>query len=240
MTLRERILVPERMDAPDLPRQEHDAALRGLARLNRISSADGMLWRFLAPRLATLPHGGLLRILDVATGSGDVLTRLSRRARRRFPDAKIEWAACDVSDHALETATRRARAIDLEIQTHRLDVTTDPLPENDLTICSLFLHHLETSQVIGLLERMAASATTGIVISDLERTRTGLFLATVAAHCFSRSPVVHFDAPASVRAAFTRTELVDVAARAGMNVARITRVFPERMILDWSAQGVSG
>ncbi len=240
VSLRERILVPERMDAPDLPRREHDEALRGLARLNRISRADGMLWRFLAPRLATLPPGGRLRILDVATGSGDVPIRLSQRARRRFPDARIEWAACDVSEHALDTATRRARAIDLDLQTHRLDVTSDPLPENDVTICSLFLHHLETSQVIGLLERMAESATTGIVISDLERTRTGLFLAHLAAHCFSRSPVVHFDAPASVRAAFTRPELVELAHRAGLNALGITRVFPQRMILDWSASGATG
>jgi hypothetical protein len=240
VTLRERILVPERMDAPDLPRHEHDAALRGLARLNRISRADGILWRFLAPRLAMLPPGRLLRILDVATGSGDIPIRLFQRARRRFPDARIEWAACDVSDHALQATMRRARAIDLDLQTHRLDVTTDSLPENDLTICSLFLHHLETSQVIGLLERMAESASRGIVLSDLERTRSGLLLATAAAHCFSRSPVVHFDAPASVRAAFSRTELAGLADRAALNGSKITRVFPGRMILDWSAPGATG
>jgi 2-polyprenyl-3-methyl-5-hydroxy-6-metoxy-1,4-benzoquinol methylase len=238
--LRERILVPERMDAPNLPKAEHDWALRGLARLNRISRADLMLWRFLAPRLASLPSGGVLRILDVATGSGDVPIRLSQRARHRFPNAKIQWAVCDASDHALETATRRAHAINLQLQAHRLDVTTDPLPEHDVTICGLFLHHLESLQVVELLGRMAAAATTGIIISDLQRTRTGLFLANVAGRCFSRSPIVHSDAPASVRAAFTHQELADIASRAGLETSRITRVFPERMILDWSADGVAG
>lgn len=239
MSLSERILVPELMDAPDLPEHEHDLALRGLARLNRISRADLMLWRFLAPRLASVPKGGVLRILDVATGSGDLPIRLSQRARRRFPNTKIQWAVCDVSDHALETATRRAHAINLRLKAHRLDATTDPLPENDVTICSLFLHHLEPSQVIGLLGRMAAAATTGIAISDLRRTRTGLLLANIAARCLSRSPIVHFDAPASVRAAFTDSELAALASRAGLETSRIARVFPERMILDWSAEGVA-
>jgi 2-polyprenyl-3-methyl-5-hydroxy-6-metoxy-1,4-benzoquinol methylase len=240
VSLRERILVPERMDAPDLPKAEHDWALRGLARLNRISRADLMLWRFLAPRLASLPRGGVLRILDVATGSGDIPIRLSQRARHQFPNAKIQWAVCDTSDHALKTASQRAHAINLQLQAHQLDVTTDPLPENDVTICGLFLHHLESLQVVGLLGRMAAAATTGIIISDLQRTRTGLFLANVAGRCFSRSPIVHSDAPASVRAAFTHRELTDIAHRAGLENSRITRVFPERMILDWSAGGVAG
>ena len=239
VSLRERILVPERMDAPDLPEREHDLALRGLARLNRLSGADFMLWRFLAPKLATVPKGGVLRILDVATGSGDLPIQLSQRARHRFPNITIQWAACDVSEHALETATQRAHATGLKLQTHRLDVTADPLPDNDVTICSLFLHHLESSQVVGLLARMATSATTGIVISDLRRTRTGLLLAHLAGRCFSRSPIVHFDAPASVRGAFTHLELADLAHHAGLQGSHMARVFPERMILDWSAEGVA-
>ena len=239
VSLRERILVPERMDAPDLPEREHNLALRGLARLNRLSGADFMLWRFLAPKLATVPKGGVLRILDVATGSGDLPIQLSQRARHRFPNITIQWAACDVSEHALETATQRAHATGLKLQTHRLDVTADPLPENDVTICSLFLHHLESSQVVGLLARMATSATTGIVISDLRRTRTGLLLAHLAGRCFSRSPIVHFDAPASVRGAFTHLELADLAHHAGLQGSQMARVFPERMILDWSAEGVA-
>ncbi|MCP4741332.1 MAG: methyltransferase, partial [Actinomycetales bacterium] len=54
MSLQHRILVPELMDDPNLGSAEHDRALHGLARLNRLASADLILWRRLQPHLEAL------------------------------------------------------------------------------------------------------------------------------------------------------------------------------------------
>ena len=59
-------------------------------------------------------------------------------------------------------------------------------------------------------------------------------LAWTSARLFSRSPIVHFDAPASVRAAFTIDELEEVVRTAGLEHARVTRAMPERMLLEWT------
>ncbi|MHC4247390.1 MAG: hypothetical protein ACYSUU_11370, partial [Planctomycetota bacterium] len=91
MSLHRRILVPELMDDPNLGAAAHDRALKGLARLNRLASADLILWRRLRPHLETLPDGRSINILDVATGSGDLPIRLARRVRRAFPDREIAW-----------------------------------------------------------------------------------------------------------------------------------------------------
>mgnify|MGYP001975585112 CR=1 FL=1 len=201
--------------------------------MNRIASADQILWHRLRPHLEKTPTDRPVRILDVATGSGDLPIRLAIRARRAFPGRRIDWMGCDISGHALEGASRRGERCDVPFQTHRLDITRDPLPAADFLICSLFLHHLEIPAVTRLIRNMAEAASRAILVSDLRRTRSGLLLAWLSARLFSRSPIVHFDAPTSVRAAFTIEELEAVAQDAGLEDARVTPAIPERMLLEW-------
>ena len=66
-----------------------------------------------------------------------------------------------------------------------------------------------------------------------DRSRAGMALAWLGAHALSRSPVVHFDATASVRAAHTPEEVRGVAADAGLAGARIRRRIPFRWVLEW-------
>src|SRR4051812_815774 len=79
-SLSQRRCQPEVMDQPGLCPDHHRAALRGLARLNLFGSA-GVLWPALAAMAKRIP-GRPLRVLDLATGGGDVPLRLWRRARR--------------------------------------------------------------------------------------------------------------------------------------------------------------
>ena len=104
MTLH-RSRVPELMDAEDLDPAAHDAALRGLARLNRASRSDAILW----PGLRSLARATdrTLRVLDVATGSGDLPVALDARARRE--GIQLEWVLCDRSPQALANAQLAAR-----------------------------------------------------------------------------------------------------------------------------------
>ncbi len=77
----QRRCVPEVMDQPDLDPRLHAQALQGLARLNFWSGSARILWpplSALARRLRPRP----LRVLDLATGGGDVPVRLWRRASR--------------------------------------------------------------------------------------------------------------------------------------------------------------
>src|SRR5918912_1375115 len=81
MFLSRRLLRPEVMDQPGLDPRRHAHALRGLARINFWSGSAGILWPDLAA-LARETAPRPLRVLDVATGGGDVPIRLWRRARR--------------------------------------------------------------------------------------------------------------------------------------------------------------
>lgn len=231
---RQRRLEPELMDDPGLDAGAHRDALRGLARINTLSRAAAALWPPI--RDAVRAGGRPMRLLDVACGGGDVTIALQQRARReRLP---LTVHGCDLSETALEVACRRAaaRGLDARMHFHRRDVIDEGVPPGyDIAICSLFLHHLPHAAAVSLLRAMA-SRTRLVVASDLRRGRGGLIAASIGVRLFSRSAVVHVDGPRSVRAAFSMSELRELAEEAGLEQAHVRRCFPFRMLMSWSRE----
>lgn len=227
-----RRLQAELMDDPAIDAGEHRRALAGLARINALSRAGASVWGGVRGLLKDEKRATLL---DVAVGSGDVLVDVVRRAGR----AGVELApqACDISAEALTATAERATAAGVRVVCHRSDVVRGGIPLADrgvdVVVCSLFLHHLEERDVVGLLREMARVARVGVVVSDLVRCRRGVVAAGVAGRVLTRSPVVRVDAVRSVQGAFTVDEVRAMAAAAGMSGALVAPSWPLRMLLTW-------
>ena len=225
LTLRRR--QPEIMDQPGLERHAHVQALRGLARINLWSCSARILWA----ELAALGRSGSaepLRILDIATGGGDIPIRLARKARR----SGLLWHidGCDKNP----TAVEHAKEAGADGRFFPLDVLTEPLPlDYDVIMCSLFLHHLDSEQAVELLRHMAGAARRMVLVNDLVRCSAGLLLAYLGTRLLSASPVVHTDGPLSVEAAYTIPEVHDLTRRAGLVGATIGSRWPFRFLLTW-------
>ena len=224
--LRRRERIPELMDDPAIDPAEHRRALAALARINRVSNSAGVLWPII-PVLAR-ELGRPIRVLDVATGSGDVPGRLLARAQRE--GIALEVSACDVSPTAIEEARRRQPGIEFFVH----DAIRSPLPNGfDVVSCSLFLHHLDNEDVIALLANMENATRRLLLVNDLSRSRFNFVGVWLATRLLTRSRIVHFDGPASVRSAFTPAEAVALAARAGLHGAIARERFPARYLLAW-------
>ena len=104
--------LPEIMDQPDLRPARHVGALHGLARVNFWSGSAGILWRPLADLARRL--GRPIRVLDVASGGGDVPLRLWRRPAGAGLDIRID--GCDLSPVAVEHARGRAAAAGADVR----------------------------------------------------------------------------------------------------------------------------
>ncbi|HEY1860750.1 MAG TPA: methyltransferase domain-containing protein [Gemmataceae bacterium] len=228
----ERRRQPEWMDQPDLDAQRHEQALQGLARINSWSGGGRVFW----PKLRALAHvvaDRPLRVLDLACGGGDGVIRLWRHAMQAGISLHIE--GCDRSSTAIDHARRAAQSCDADVSFFSCDVLHDSLPEDyDVVLNSLFLHHLDEAEAVTFLRRAASVARRAFLISDLLRSPVGLVLAYAATRILTRSPVVHFDGPASVRGAFTLVELRSLARRAGLANATVTRHLPCHMFLSWN------
>ena len=221
---------PELMDQPGLDEQLHRRALTGLRRVNRISGTSRRLWQAIRP--LALRAGRPLSVLDVACGGGDVAVNLWRHAAAEKFSVEVE--GCDVSAAAVAHASRLARCRNTPVSFFERDVLAGPLPTGrDVLLCTLFLHHLEHDAAVGLLRRMAEEAGSLVIVDDLCRSRFGYALAWAGTRLLTRSHIVHRDGPASVEAAFTPAEALQLAHEAGLRGARIQRHWPERYLLTW-------
>ena len=226
--MRERLLVPEKMDDPALPEAEHVHALRGLRRINRWTGNAMVAWQPIQ-ELAESLGKRQLSLLDIATGSGDVPLQLLRYAAASGIQLGVD--ACDVSQTALDFA-RSSLPAGSRINLFQLDATSEPIPnEYDVVMCTTFLHHLSRADAATVLRKMRDAARKRVVIVDLERGVLNWLLVCFGCHLFSRSRVVHFDGPQSVRAAFTVSEIQILAQDLGFASLSVRRSWPCRFLL---------
>lgn len=229
-SMKTRHVEPEIMDQPGLDQIQHEHALSGLVRINALSNSTGILWPGIRQLAQELKRP--IRVLDVATGAGDVPLRLHRKALEQGITLEIE--GCDQSETALAYARARLGKAQAPLRLFRLNVLADDLPDGfDVVCCSLFLHHLSEDEAVSLLGKMRKAARHLVLVNDLRRSRLGWLAAWVGTRLLTRSRVVHFDGPVSVRAAFTVAEAQLLAKRAGMNEAIVRKRWPWRWLLTW-------
>ena len=221
------------MDAPDLDPVAHHKALVGLGRINRWSRSSEILWPVIYRRAQLCSKAGPLRVLDVASGGGDVPLRLAQKAVRA--GVALEMVGLDMSPVAVEYARKAARLAGIPMLFEVHDVLRDPLPGGfDVVTSSLFLHHLDPPDATRLLRSMAGAGRL-VVVNDLRRSWPGYLLAHVACRILTSSPVVHIDGPRSVAGAFSTDEIARLCATAGLAPVQIKRRWPGRFLLTYES-----
>lgn len=232
MRLRE--IQPELMDDPSIAYEDHLVALKGLSRLNRLTQVARPMYSRI--RAWAKSSSRPLRVLDIATGAGDIPLQWDRWAKRdRIP---LEIYGTDISPQAIQIAAAKGREQNSSIQWFTSNVLENHLPrEFDLVTCSLFMHHLTDDEIIVAL-RVMRDATKGrgspgkILICDLERSTFNQVLVWIGARLVTRSPIVHTDAGLSIRAALTPDEFSALVFAAFERTPRMQRLFPCRFIAE--------
>lgn len=224
----------ELMDDPCVDAVEHARALSGLRRINAISGVvgemSGRALRWLRGR--SVDGAGRVRMLDIASGGGDVALGIASRLKRE--GYGVELSMLDQAELGLRSAVERACGMGIEARALVGNVF-DGLPEEryDLVTCTLFLHHFDPPEVERLLGLVGRARPGLLLVSDLRRSWAGWWAARVGGRILSRSRLVHHDGPASVRAAYTREEMQEMADRSGLVGARVEEIFPWRLSLEW-------
>jgi ubiquinone/menaquinone biosynthesis C-methylase UbiE len=168
-----------------------------------------------------------IELLDIGTGGADIplalLTDWRRRGRKLTVTATDErpevLAAARVATPGLE----RVEALRLEVADGRA------LPYDDRTFdvahASLVLHHLDRADAVRLLAEMARVSRRGIVVNDLQRAPHVWLGAWLVSRLFTRNRYSRYDAPLSVRRAYTVVEMKALLAVAGLRPIATRRHF---------------
>jgi ubiquinone/menaquinone biosynthesis C-methylase UbiE len=215
----------EWMDDPGADPAVLENSLRFIRRIN--------FW--LGYTRATLSHlqqfsrrwqpGQTIRIVDLATGSGDVPRAILRWAQKNNFDIQI----VGIDRHATTAASARGNEPNLQII--RGDVLEMPLADAsfDYAITGMFLHHLADSEVVGVFKTMDRVSRRGVIAADLLRHPRAYFWIQLFT-AFS-NPMVRHDAAVSVAQAFNEPEILALRDQAGLKYARFHRHFGHRFVL---------
>ncbi len=211
---------PERMDADDVDAGTLDRALDDVAAVNRWLGGRRALLRHLPWALP--PSGATARVVDIGTGSADLPAAVARWARAR--GRRVEITAVDRHPATIESAQLRTRVWP-EIRTVRGDGLRLPFADGafHLVLLSMTLHHMDGDSLPGLLREAGRVARGGrILVGELRRSVPAYLGAKLlAATVWRTNRITRHDGPLSVRRAFTPSELVTLADRAGLRDPRV-------------------
>jgi 2-polyprenyl-3-methyl-5-hydroxy-6-metoxy-1,4-benzoquinol methylase len=154
-----------------------------------------------------------LRIVDLATGSGDIPRLIVDYARKI--SAKVEIDALDRQPATLEIA-RRLSADYPEITYREANVLEwNSVEPFDITLCTLALHHFSNEDAVGLLRRCREVSKRFVLVSDLRRSFSLIAGVSVLTTLIFREPMTRYDARLSAIRAFSFSEMRDLAVHAG-------------------------
>ena len=198
------------MDRPQLVSSELEKDLRNIRQLNRFFGSHRLILHFLRRWIKPGDH---VRIVDLATGSGDIPRLIIDYAQKI--GAKVEIDALDRQSATLEIA-RKLSGNYPEISYIDANILEwQPADPYDIVLCSLALHHFSDEDAVRLLRRCRELSHKFVLVSDLRR---GL-LATIGVYLLTalifREPMTRYDGRVSAARAFSFVELDDLAGRAG-------------------------
>jgi 2-polyprenyl-3-methyl-5-hydroxy-6-metoxy-1,4-benzoquinol methylase len=214
--------LPELMDRPQPVTRELERDLANLRSFNRWFGSHRLIRHFL--RLWLRPNGKA-RVLDIATGSGDIPRLIVDHARRQ--NVLVQIDAIDQQESTIEIA-RGLSAAYPEINFYcadlfewnlspglELDVLKPSSFPYDMVLCSLALHHFSNDDAVRVLQKIRDLSAARILVADLRRARwlsCAVYFVTATIY---RDEMTKTDARLSAARAFSFLEMRNLAERAG-------------------------
>ena len=198
MSIAARVILPELLD--DAADREAAPSLADLVRINRYLGGYRTL-RWMLTRIVRPADS--FSLLDVGAASGDMGARIAAW----YPGARV--TAFDYRANHL-AAARCAKIVG--------DAFLLPFaPKSfDFVFCSLFLHHFQNEAIVQLLTEFGKIARRAVLAIDLERGPLAYHFVPATQWLFGWDRITMHDAPISVGAGFSRRELLNLAAAAGL------------------------
>jgi hypothetical protein len=227
--LTNRTITPEWLESPAVTSQE---LARGMAFIRKVNRQWGGVKAVLEPLKAwsrRWPDAARpITLLDLGAGSADIPLAIAQWARRQRLEVRI--TAVDSNPRVLDIA-RAHIGQEPWISLVAADVRKLPFAPGsfDYAISSLLLHHLQDIEVMTVLRIMETLSLRGMIWSDLSRhwlAHQAVWLGTLGS-----GQVIHHDAVASVRAGFTRSEVLSLRDRLGLGALRYHAHWPLRFTL---------
>jgi 2-polyprenyl-3-methyl-5-hydroxy-6-metoxy-1,4-benzoquinol methylase len=202
--------VLEMMDRPQPVSSELERDLQRIRQLNRYFGSYSLILKFIG---RWVKPRGRVRVVDLATGSGDIPRVIVDHARKI--GTKIEIDALDRQPATLAIA-RKLSADYPEISYIEANILEWESEEYyDIVLCSLALHHFSDRDAVRVLRCCRELSAKFVLVSDLCRGWVATFGTYLLTSLIFREPMTRYDARMSAARAFSRQEMSHLARLAG-------------------------
>ena len=216
----------ELLDDPGADPAAVAESLRNITRANRWFGGALALRFGLRRVLGEVPPGFTLSLLDLGTGAGDLPLAAVRWAHARG----IRLLPVGIELNRIAAGLARRAGVPTAIACAGAPPVSDK--SVDLVLVSQVAHHLTGESVVQLLRTCDRLARRGVIVADLQRHR----LAGPAFWCGARllgfDPVTVADGMTSIRRGFSRSEMLGLMSRAGIE-GRVHRRPGFRLVATW-------
>ncbi len=222
----------ELMDAEDTDFATFRECLVDLTKVNRLTLAYRPTLSFLK-RLAVsgaLPRNRAVSVVDVGSGSGDMLRRIDLWATAE--GYKFDLVGVDLNPWSAKTAAQltqenpRLRFVTANIFDYR------PAAPIDIVISSLFTHHLDNAAIVKFLRWMEANARIGWFVNDLQRHPVAYHAFKHASRALRFHHFVQHDGPISIARAFSGDDWERLLGAADIGGAHVAPHIPFRLCVS--------
>lgn len=196
----------EIMDDFNMQGEELEKTLLDLDKVNKWLGGNKITHEGVEKLLKHKKFNEPVRIVDIGCGNGSILKEIAQRARKR--NIKMKLLGIDANSNAVDIARKNLSAYP-EVSFEAMDVFSDDFKalEADIFLCTLTLHHFHDDEIKKLLKTFIEAANIGIVINDLQRSRSAYYLFQVFCTAFGIREINRKDGLTSILRSFKRRDL---------------------------------
>ncbi len=194
------------MDDLEMQGEELAKTLRDLDKVNRLLGGNSITVEGVQKILKSGCYKRPIKIIDVGCGNGSILKEVAKCGRRTGD--KFELLGIDANENAMEIAEENLKAYP-EVSFKAMDVFSEEFEalEADIILCTLTLHHFNDEQIVRLMKIFTSKAGLGVVINDLQRSKTAYYLFQAFCRAFGIREINRKDGLTSILRSFKKKEL---------------------------------
>lgn len=200
----------EIMDDLDFHGEEMQNLLGDLKAVNKWLGGNSINIHALKKLLQHHPKENELTILDIGCGDGQMLRTCADFLK--VNGFKAKCIGIDFNANILELARSESK-IYPNIEFIKIDVLADQnlIPNCDIAMFTLFLHHLSNQEIQSLLSFMLKKTKLALIINDLHRHKWAFNLFRLVSVLFLRTKTAGHDGLVSIARGFKKSELQVIA-----------------------------
>lgn len=196
----------EIMDSLDFGGVEMRNLLDDLKTVNKWLGGNSITLDGLEKLLKDHPKSKEVVLVDIGCGDGELLRRCSDFASKN--GYNLKGIGIDINPHILEHAKFQSADYPF-LEYRKIDVLLDQnsIPNSDIAMFTLFLHHFNNDQIENILKSIIPKTSKGLIINDLQRSKSAFVLFKFISLLFLRTKTARHDGLVSIARGFRKHEL---------------------------------